>query len=144
MAGTHTDREQIQELLHHYCDAVLRQDADAWADTWADDCWWNLGKGRLVHGKQAIVELWTGSIGKNAVVVQVTHNGAVTIDGDTASGRWYISENMERINGDKAIMLAYYDDTYARINNRWLFTSRAITAIYHGPPDLSGPFVRPL
>jgi SnoaL-like domain len=76
-------------------------------------------------------------------VVQNVMNGAVVIadDGQTASGRWYIGEHFLRSNGATGILLAHYEDTYARIDGQWLFTSRQLFPHYQGPPDLSAPFL---
>ena len=138
-----SDRDEIAELVHRYCDAVTRLDPAAWASTWADDAWWDLGKGRLTTGKAAIVAYWHDAIAQMEMVVQMAHNGSVTIDGDTASGRWYISEHVQRKSGELGILLAWYDDTYARHEGAWRFTSRKLTALYHGPPDLSAGFTHP-
>ena len=37
-------------------------------------------------------------------------------------------------------MLARYDDTYVRVDGEWLFSSRSLGPLYHGPPDLTGEF----
>ena len=135
-----TDRDEIVELVHRYSDAVCRKDREQWAACWSEDAWWDLGKGRLTRGRDGIVAFWQAAVDGLHVVVQLVHNGAVTIDGDAASGRWYVSEHMERGNGVKGILLAWYDDTYVRVEGRWLFASRSLGSLYHGPPDLSGAF----
>jgi hypothetical protein len=135
-----SDRDEILDLLHRYSDAVCRKDREQWAATWADDAVWDLGKGRFVSGKADIVDLWQRSVDQLNVVVQMMHNGAVSVDGDTATGRWYVSEHLERGNGVLGMLLAWYDDTYVRVNGQWLFASRKLAALYHGPPDLSGGF----
>lgn len=135
-----SDRDDIEDLVHRYSDAVTRTDHAQWAACWADEAWWDLGKGRLNHGKANIVAFWQGAIANLVTVVQLVHNGTVTIDGDRASGRWYVSEHLQRTNGARGMLLAWYDDTYGRIDGRWSFTSRQLASLYHGPPDLSGDF----
>ncbi len=135
-----TDRDEIGELVHRYSDAVCRKDREQWAACWSEDAWWDLGKGRLTRGRHDIVEYWQAAVDGLHVVVQLVHNGAVTFDGDAASGRWYVSEHMERGDGVKGMLLAWYDDTYVRVNGGWLFASRSLGSLYHGPPDLSGAF----
>jgi ketosteroid isomerase-like protein len=135
-----SDRDDIVDLVHRYSDAVCRKDRPQWAATWADDAWWDLGKGRLTTGRDEIVEFWQKAVDGLVVVVQVVHNGTVSIDGDTATGRWYVSEHLERGNGVKGMLLAWYDDTYVRRDGQWLFASRKLGSLYHGAPDLSGTF----
>ena len=135
-----SDRDEIAELVHRYSDAVCRKDRKQWAACWCADAAWDLGKGRLTNGRDDIVEFWQTAVDALHVVVQMVHNGTVTIDGDTASGRWYVSEHMERGNGAKGMLLAWYDDTYRREDGRWRFSSRTLGSLYHGAPDLSGEF----
>ena len=135
-----SDRDDIADLVHRYSDAVCRKDRAQWAATWAEDAHWDLGKGRISTGKADIVELWQRSVDQLVQVVQMVHNGTVTVDGDTATGRWYVSEHVSRSNGALGIMLAWYDDTYVRVDDQWLFSSRTLGSLYHGPPDLSGDF----
>lgn len=134
-------RDAIAELVHRYADAVVHFNGDQWGSTWAEDARWVLGPGREVSGRTAIVELWHKAMKTMYAVVQNVLNGEVRIDGDTAAGRWYIMEHFKRANGDAAILLAYYDDTYVRRDGQWYFNSRQLHPQYQGPPDLSGTFL---
>ena len=131
---------EISDLVHRYCDAVVRKDRDQWAATWAPDAHWNLGKGRVMSGKEAIVEYWIEAVDAFDAIVQTAHNGQATVDGDHAVGRWYISEHTHRRDGTTGMLLAFYDDTYSVVEGSWRFASRAITILYRGPADLSGTF----
>ena len=135
-------RDDIEDLVHRYSDAVVHRDSERWAATWAPDAVWDLGGGRRVEGREAIVKLWHRSMARYSVVVQTVLNGTVDIDtsAGTGSGRWYVQEAMRRTNGETAIMLAHYDDTYVRIDGGWRFASRALSIHYRGPADLSGTF----
>jgi SnoaL-like domain len=136
-------RDDIEDLVHAYSDAVVRRDTEQWASTWAADAVWELGKGRRVEGRDNIVALWTAAMGGFAAVVQNTVNGTASLDEDagTGTGRWYIIEHFQRADDTRGILLAYYDDAYVRIDGRWLFASRELVISYGGPPDLSGSFV---
>jgi ketosteroid isomerase-like protein len=135
-----SDRDEIAELVHRYCDAVCRKDAEQWAATWATDATWDLGKGRELHGRRAIVAYWLEAMALRTIVVQVAHNGEVTIDGAAAQGRWYFSEHQQYTTGETGILLAWYDDTYRHEDNRWVIATRRLTPLYSGPADLSGSF----
>lgn len=139
-----TPREAISGLVHRYADAVVRRDKAQWASTWAPDAKWHLGPGFSVEGRDAIVDLWVKAMGGFAAVVQTLNNGEVHVDGDTASGRWYINEHFCRADGLTGILLAYYDDAYVKVDGNWLFASRALVSQYQGPPDLSAPFLNRL
>ncbi len=141
------DFHAIQRLLHRYVDAVIHRDGVLWGSTWADDATWDLGRGRLVEGKQAIVDLWYQAMATMHAVVQVVHSGDVRYgdaahpaDVDRASGRWYINEWFRRADGSNHVLLAHYDDDYVRVDGEWLFSRRFLQSHYSGPPDLSAPF----
>ena len=138
------DFVSIQRLVHRYSEAVVLRDAEQWSSCWTEDATWDLGGGRLVQGRTAIVDLWTSAMGGMAAVVQLTHNGDARMDGDDpdrAVGRWFIDERYRRTNGVAGMLLAHYDDAYAREpDGQWRFTTRFLAVHYHGAPDLSADF----
>lgn len=135
-------RDEIEDLVHRYSDAVVHRDADQWAETWDLGAVWDLGGGRRVEGRDAIVELWRRAWERYAVVVQTVLHGTVDLDTDagTGSGRWYIQEATRRHDDERALVLAHYDDTYVRVDTDWKFASRRLSIHYRGPADLSGTF----
>lgn len=146
-------RDDIEDLVHTYADAVVRRDGDQWAATWAEDANWELGKGRRMEGREAIYAFWNMAMDSFNAVVQNVLNGTCTLDEEsgTGTGRWYIHEHWHRmpgapaeganVAGDKGILLAYYDDEYVRRDGKWLFASRDLVPQYSGPADMSGPFL---
>jgi ketosteroid isomerase-like protein len=137
-------RESIAELVHRYCDAVVRQDREQWGNTWSEDSVWELGPNRVLEGRGPIIAHWQESIARNEVVVHQAANGHVGSTSETtAEGRWYITEHLKRRTGELGMLLAWYDDTYVCEDGSWLFASRRLTPIYRGPPDLSGTWSCP-
>ena len=135
--------DTIEHLVHLYSDAVVHRDAAQWEATWVPDAVWDLGRGRRVEGRDNIVALWTTAMAGFAAVVQNVVNGTATIDlaAGTGVGRWYIIEHWQRADDSRGILLAFYDDTYARVESSWRFTSRKLVVQYSGPADLSGTFL---
>lgn len=133
----------LQRLVHRYADAVVHRDAAQWGDCWADDAVWDLGRGRRVEGRAAIVELWGKAMGGMAAVVQNVVNGDAWHESpasDRAVGRWYINERFRRADGAVGILLAHYDDEYVRTDAGWRFANRVLEIHYQGPPDLTADF----
>lgn len=135
-------RHAITDLTHTYADAVVRRDADQWAGTWALDAVWELGKGRRVEGREAILGLWNGAMDGFKAVVQNVVNSTATLDEEagTGTGRCYIIEHWCRADDSRGMLLAYYDDAYVRVDGQWLFASRELVIQYGGPQDLSADF----
>lgn len=132
----------IQRLIHRYADAVVHRDGAQWGSCWADDASWDLGAGRLVEGRPAIVALWYKAMAGFASVVQLVHNGEVFAGArpDEATGRWYIDERYRRADGTNGVLLAHYDDAYIRVDGRWLFARRFLQPHYSGAADLTDAF----
>ena len=51
-------------------------------------------------GKDAIVELWVNAMAGFPFVAQLIQNGTTEINGDTATGRWYIVEHIQTTEKD--------------------------------------------
>ena len=136
-------RDAIEDLVHTYADAVGRRDPDQWSSTWAADAVWELGKGRRVEGRDAILGLWNSAMDGFKAVIQHVMNGTADIDeaAGTGTGRWYIHEYWCRAGDSRGVTLAYYDDTYRRVDGTWCFASRELVIQYAGAPDLSGTFL---
>ena len=137
------DYVEIQRLIHRYADAVVHRDGVQWASCWAEQATWDLGRGRLVEGRDAIVD---------AVVRGDGRDGLGRADGPQRRG---VRRRQRRRappaagtstsatgapTAPPAILLAHYDDGYARVDGRWLFSRRFLQSHYTGPPDLSAEF----
>lgn len=135
-------RDAIADLVHRYCDAVCRYDVAAFADTWASDGVWDIGRGPT-EGRDAVVEAFTTAMGLFDSVIQVLNNGSADVDGETGTGRWYMTEYSRTKTGRNLLYLGAYDDTYVCQDGVWRFSSRHLSWYYQGAPDLTGTFGPP-
>jgi len=135
-------RDSIEALVHRYSDAVVHSDREQWASTWAHDAVWDLGKGRRVEGRDAILEMWITAMTRFDAVVQTVMNGTVDLDevDGVGTGRWYVHEVMKRSTGERNLMIGHYDDRYVRTEDGWRFAERSLVQHYSGLSDLSGQF----
>ena len=129
------DELAVRNLVARYCDAVCRRDPAAWAATWAADATWDLGGGRVTHGREEAVQLWTTATARYPWVAQLAPTGTVEITGDTGTGAWWVLELNHRADGEGVLHLGHYDDTYRRTDEGWQFTSRRFAMVYRGALD---------
>ena len=61
------DELAIRDLVNRYSDAVVRRDAKAWGDTWAENAEWYI-LGNSICGRVEIVERWQEATGKQALL----------------------------------------------------------------------------
>ncbi|MGA1509604.1 MAG: nuclear transport factor 2 family protein [Ilumatobacteraceae bacterium] len=137
------DYTAISRLLNRYADAVVHRNGVQWASCWDVDAVWDLGKNRLVEGKESIVKLWYAAMGGMSAVFQIVHNGEAwyeTGSSERAVGRWSISERYLTASGDRGLLLADYLDGFVKRDGSWLFSRRLLRPHYQGAPDLSGDF----
>jgi len=135
--------DEIAGLVHRYADAVTRHDTAEWARCWAEDARWTLSADRTASGRDEIVALFERALSTLEGVVQNVLNGAVSVDGQTGAGRWYLVEHYRRVTGEPGLLLGCYDDKYVEREGHWLFADRVLVPSYQGPPDLSGRFAVP-
>jgi uncharacterized protein (TIGR02246 family) len=130
------DELAIRQLAAEYIDAVNRYVGEDWIATWADDATWNL-MGMEVAGRDAIYELWKGAMSTFEFAFMMLNSGTVNVDGDSASGRWYVTEHIKPKEGDNNLTLGVYDDSYVKRDGKWLFADRRYHVLYQGPADYS-------
>ena len=136
------DEMALRNLMARYSDAVNRVDADAWIATWAEDAVWNL-LGNPVSGKDNILALWKQMMSSFEFALMLPSTCLFEVDGNTASGHWYLTEYTRDPEGAASTVLSRYTDTYTRKEGQWLFQSRDYSFIYNGPADLSGTYTPP-
>jgi ketosteroid isomerase-like protein len=142
MSNAVEDELALRNLMGRYVDAVHRNDVDAWAATWDEDGTWNL-MGTDVTGKAAIVALWQQMMAGFEFALMLPSSGAFTIDGDTASGHWYLQEFTRDQEGNSSSIVSRYVDTYCKRNGQWLYQSRHYGFLYYGAADLGGNYTPP-
>ena len=140
------DEYEIRQLVEKYADAVCRRDKDDWASTWSDNSLWNLGSVPPVNGKEAIVNLWVNAMSGFPYVAQLIQNGTTTVNGEEASGRWYIVEHIQTSEKDDDgnikgfFNIGVYQDKYIKENGNWVFKERHYSVLYNdnGTGNMTG------
>ena len=123
--GPIEDRLMIRELVESYNDAVMRFDAEAWADNWRDDATWVLpGTGDGITGKENFLPAWQGAMAGFSFVGFFASAGPIVIDGDKAHGTWYQQEFLHQKDGVKRNVTGQYEDDYIKVDGRWYFQKR--------------------
>lgn len=126
-AGPVEDRLALRELIDSYSGAVMRRDAQAWAQTWHPQARW-IFRGNTVAGKEAIVETWTRAMAGFASVMFVAFPSAITITDQTARMTTHTFEHLETLDGKVILQSGLYHDTAVQDEAGWRFTERAFSA----------------
>lgn len=126
-SGPIEDRLAIRELHDSYCDAVLRTDPDDWGSLWTEDAVWSL-MGTEVVGRENIVKLWVGAMGRFDSVSFLGTPGSLEITGDTATGRYQTHEILVE-NGEPRVAGGRYDDEFVKIDGHWFYSKRIFNLV---------------
>ncbi|GAB3022574.1 nuclear transport factor 2 family protein [Natronobiforma cellulositropha] len=122
-----TDARAIERLKHEYCFTIDSGAYDAWVSLFTDD-------GRFVRGD---VDVYEGTDELAAFATEVfdaafersahlVTNPVVEVDGDEATGRWYLLLLAQTEDG-VSFTQARYDDTFRRVDGEWRIAEVAIT-----------------
>jgi ketosteroid isomerase-like protein len=108
------DRVEIEALRGEFTDAVMMNDHDRLASLFTPDYF-----------------------------IQTTHPGMIQLDGDTATGRAYLSEVIHLRDGSSHLNYFVYHDRYQRTGDGWKFTERVSEFRYLDTTPLAGSAPHP-
>ncbi|MGE0386806.1 MAG: nuclear transport factor 2 family protein [Gammaproteobacteria bacterium] len=133
------DEIAIRALVAAYNDAVNRGDLEGMVAVYAEDGVLHPFGGKEYIGHAQIREVIGGSVGHYAFVFQMTHAGLVKVDGDSGTGRFWISEYGQPADGSPATQfMGLYQDRYVRTPGGWRFARRQLDATFRGRVKLEG------
>ncbi len=133
------DRVEIEALRGEFTDARMMHDYDRFASLFTED-----GAVRMPHINVELVgreEIRAGVERLQGLVeyfVQTAHPGTIQLEGDTASGRAYISELGRMRDGRSQLNYAVYHDRYRRTPDGWKFAERVYEVRYLDTTPLAG------
>ena len=119
------DIESITQLKARYCAFCDEHyDPQGIASLFTDDGIWDGGNLGRADGHAAIVKFFERAPSAFSFAIHNVMNPIIEIDGDRATGRWYLLQPLIRRNrdGEEAMWLAgRYEDEYVRIGREWKF-----------------------
>jgi uncharacterized protein (TIGR02246 family) len=127
-SGPPADRLEIRELIETYADAVIRRDARAWIDTWAEDARWDLRNESSV-GREAILALWQRKMQRFSFVAFTSSVGDIEVRGESATARVHVTEELWLEPEGFVRVHGRYDDELVQREGRWLFARRSYTVL---------------
>jgi ketosteroid isomerase-like protein len=127
----------LRDLMARYIDAVNRRDGDAWIATWAQDATWTM-LGQPISGRDTIFATWQQMMSSFEFALMLPSSSLFAVDGDTATGHWYLNEYLRDQQGTGMTIIGRYLDTCIKRDGQWLYQSRQYDLMYNGPADLSG------
>jgi ketosteroid isomerase-like protein len=138
------DRVEIEALRGEFTDAVMMRDYGRVGTLFTPDGVLRMPNVPVdLHGLEEI-RAWGDRVPTLLeYFVQTTHPGVIHLDGDTASGRAYMSELLRMRNGHSEVNYAIYHDRYRRTADGWKFAERVYEVRYLDTTPLAGSVPHP-
>jgi len=118
-----SDIDEIKRLKARYAAACDNDyDADAIAELFTEDAVWDGGKFGKAERRENIRRFFRHAPGVFSFAIHNVMNPRIEVEGDRATGRWYLLQPATREPGTQAVWLAaVYHDEYVRVAGKWLF-----------------------
>jgi len=111
----HDTLEELRQLKYRYLRSLDLKQWDEFADTLAEDIEASYGSRLSFSGRDAVVDYMRTSLPGTIITVHQCHHPELTVDGDNATGTWYLEDKV--IVTEFRMLLtgaAFYNDTYTR------------------------------
>jgi len=116
---TRADVDAICRLKHRYVRLLDTKQWDEFADCFAPDATADYG-GLSFDSPAAAVAYMRENLGDGMITMHHVHGPEIDVDGDTASGRWYLHDKVIAEPFRFALEgAAVYEDRYVRTGDGW-------------------------
>jgi ketosteroid isomerase-like protein len=133
------DRVEVEALRGEFTDAAMMRDYSRLAGLFTADGVLRIPDASIELAGQDEIRTWGERVPTVVeLFVQTTHPGVIRLDGDTASGRAYMSELIRLRDGSSHLNYAIYHDQYRRTPDGWRFTERVYEIRYLDTTALAG------
>jgi ketosteroid isomerase-like protein len=133
------DRVEIEALRGEFTDAAMMRDYDRVTSLFTPDGVLRIPDANIDLSGWEQIKAWGERVPTVVdYLIQTTHPGTVRLDGDTASGRAYISELIHLHDGSSHLNYAIYHDRYQRTRDGWRFSERVFEIRYLDTTPLAG------
>ena len=123
------DIEAIKQLKARYCHICDdTHNPDTVVSVFAEDGIWESPEFGTAQGHAAIKELFSGFRKMFTFSQHNITNPVIEVNGDRATGIWYLMGPWTQTEGDKEIwMTARYDDDYVKADGEWKYQVSSVS-----------------
>jgi len=131
------DVEEIKQLKARYCGFCDdNYDADGIAGLFTEDAVWDGGIRGRADGREEIRAFFVNASQRLPFAIHMVMNPIINVQGDNATGIWYLFQACTYAEGDVAIWgSGRYDEQYARVSGEWKFEHLKLTSNFWTPFD---------
>ncbi|WP_458210655.1 nuclear transport factor 2 family protein [Haladaptatus sp. NG-SE-30] len=134
-------REAIKELRARYCYSIDEQDWDAFYDLFVADPTLDFGGMGVYEGSEGLArfahQFVEGQLERSAHMLSNPILD-VDVDGNRATGRWYVESPITFSDGSGAWRQGWYEDEYRYIDGEWKIATIEMRFVYTADYDEGG------
>ena len=136
VADTLEDAEQIRQLKYRYLRTLDTKDWSGFEECFLPEATADYA-GLAFADRAALVDYMRTNLGPEIVTMHHCHHPEIEVDGDTATARWYLHDQV--ISAAYEFRLegaAFYDDTYRRTPEGWKVAHTGYTRTFEATYSL--------
>ncbi len=129
--------EEIKRLKARYC-AYCDDDYDVESivSLFVEDAVWESATFGKYEGREEIRGFFVNAAKMLPFAVHMVMNPIIEVDGDSATGIWYLFQACTFAEGEKAVWgSARYDEEYVKVDGAWKFKDLKLTSHFWTPFD---------
>jgi hypothetical protein len=130
------DLEAIRTVKARYCHLVDARRWDELQDLWTDDAVCDYGFFGCYRGREEIMTKFFKELveSTSSFMAHMVHNPVVEVNGDEASGSWYLTAQTTIEPLRQAVwVMGIYQDRFRRVGDAWKFSALTFTFKYYTP-----------
>ena len=128
------DVEAVKKLKARYTLAVDARDTEGIVSLFTADAVWDGGSFGRYEGADAIRSFFRAVPERLSFFVHYVSNPLIEIDGNRATGTWYLLEPCTFAEGDRAVWgSARYEERYRRVGSEWKFEEMRLVSLFWTP-----------
>lgn len=133
-----SDVRDIEQLKYRYFRLLDLKQWDEFADCLTPDCTGDYA-GLVFANRDALVDYMRENMGPGLISMHHGHHPEITVEGDHATGIWYLEDKVIVPDFDFVLEgAAFYEDTYRRTPEGWRIASTGYRRTYELSSKLSG------
>ena len=112
--------EEIKQLKYRYLRTLDLKRWDDFAAVFVPEVTADYGEGLAFGSRDELVAFMRDSLGQRMVTLHQCHHPEIDVDGDRATGVWYLEDKV--LMPDHRLLLegaAFYEDRYVRTGEGW-------------------------
>lgn len=130
------DVEAIKKLKARYCLYVDERDEDGFASLFTEDAVWDGGSFGRYEGQEAIRRFFRAIPQMLPFALHYVMNPLIEMQGERATGRWYLLEPCTFAEGHQAVWgAARYEEEYVKVGGEWKIKEVKLFSVFWTPYD---------